>query len=418
MIRIQKGLKDVLPQESYKWQYIENKAREITALYGFKEIRTPTFEATELFLRGVGETTDIVNKEMYTFFDKGNRSITLKPEGTAAVARSYIENNISQNTNPAKMYYITPLFRYERPQSGRLREHHQFGIEIFGSDNYIADLEVMTIGYNFFKSLGIEDISLEVNNIGCRDCRPSYNAALKSFYRENINSLCPLCRERLETNPLRILDCKADSCRELNEKAPIISDFLCDSCNNHKYNLYKSLDNIGIKYNENGRIVRGLDYYTGTVFEFISSSLGAKSTVCGGGRYNHLVEEIGGKYTPAVGFGLGLERLLIIMEKLGLYIGEDCIPSVYIANISPNELSHAGVIASKFRGFRISTDLNLLDKSFNAQMKSANKVGYKYVLVVGEAETNSGVYSLRNMKDGNVYTGTIDDVINYIINNQ
>ncbi|MGI6593896.1 MAG: histidine--tRNA ligase [Christensenellales bacterium] len=414
MIRIQKGTKDMLPQEAYKWHYIDEKIKSITKLFGFLEIRTPTFEATELFQRGIGETTDIVNKEMYTFEDKGKRSITLKPEGTASVVRSYIENNIFQEYNPAKMYYITSVFRYERPQSGRLREHHQFGVEIFGSDSYIADLEVILLGYTFFKSLGISDVRLHINNIGCSKCRVEYNNALKRFYYENIDSLCSICRERLDKNPLRILDCKEIKCSDLNKKAPVVSDYLCADCISHKQNLYNGLEACNIDYIDDEKIVRGLDYYTGTVFEFISPSLGAQSTVCGGGRYNNLVSEIGGPYTPCVGFGLGIERLIMVMEELSLFIGEKENPQVFFINVSEKEIIPSYLLANKLRKHGIKADVNFLTRSVKAQMKYANKHDFNYVIVVGEEEVKNDIYTLKSMKNNIDFTGSIDNIIKFI----
>lgn len=417
MIRIQKGTKDMLPQEAYKWHYIDEKIKSITKLFGFLEIRTPTFEATELFQRGIGETTDIVNKEMYTFEDKGKRSITLKPEGTASVVRSYIENNLFQEYNPAKMYYITSVFRYERPQSGRLREHHQFGVEIFGSDSYSADLEVILLGYTFFKSLGISDIRLHVNNIGCSKCRAEYNNALKRFYYENIDSLCSICRERLDKNPLRILDCKEIKCSDLNKKAPVVSDYLCADCISHKQNLYNGLEACNIDYIDDEKIVRGLDYYTGTVFEFISPSLGAQSTVCGGGRYNNLVSEIGGPCTPCVGFGLGIERLIMVMEELSLFIGEKENPQVFLINVSEKEIIPSYLLANNLRQHGIKADVNFLTRSVKAQMKYANKHDFNYVIVVGEEEVKNDIYTLKAMKNNIDFTGSIDKIIKFIKKN-
>lgn len=416
MIRVQKGTRDMLPQDAYKWHFIEEKIREISKLYGFYEIRTPIFEATELFLRGIGDTTDIVNKEMYTFNDKGNRSITLKPEGTAPVARSYIENNLSQEYNPAKMYYLTPVFRYERPQSGRLREHHQFGIEIFGSYSYLADLEVISLGYNLLKSLGITDVKLHVNNIGCAQCRVSFNEALTEYYKKHIDLLCPTCKDRLEKNPLRILDCKENACTTLNQNAPSIKDYLCSKCNKHKADLYKGLREINIDYIDNPNIVRGLDYYTGTVFEFISSSLGAQSTVCGGGRYNNLVSQIGGPQVPAVGFGLGIERLIMVLEELKQYIGKREVPKIFIINVTAEEQLECYRIAEIFRHKNVAVDTNILGRSVKSQMKYANKQNYQYVIVVGEEEIKTNTYTLKSMGDDSSFTGSISDILKYILN--
>lgn len=313
------------------------------------------------------------------------------------------------------MYYIAPLFRYERPQSGRLREHHQFGVEIFGSESYLADLDVISLGYRFFRSLGIDDIRLNVNDIGCRECRKNYNRALKEFYSKNIDSICPVCKERLEKNPLRILDCKEAKCSELNQSAPSISDYICQSCKSHKDNLYKGLRRLGIDFVENDKIVRGLDYYTGTVFEFISDSLGAQSTVCGGGRYNNLVEEIGGKSTPAVGFGLGLERLIMILESLGLPIGEPETPKLFIINVTEKEQLDAAYLAYDFRSKGISAECNMHSRSVKSQMKYANKNGYRYVIILGEEEVKNGRYTLRSMETGKEVQGTSSELSSMIM---
>ena len=293
MINIPKGTKDVVPSESYKWHFIEDKARQIAKEFCMREIRTPVFEHTELFLRGVGDTTDIVNKEMYTFNDKGGRSITLKPEGTAGVARAFIENGLGENPQPTKMYYITPVFRYERPQAGRLREHHQFGVEIYGSASPQADAEVILIARAMLNKVGIKDdmLSLNINSIGCPKCRADYNRALKEYFSARIDGMCSTCRERLDKNPLRILDCKEEGCRKIAADAPVILDYLCDDCKNHHEQLCSALEAAGVKYTINPHIVRGLDYYTRTVFEFISTAIGAQGTVCGGGRYDGLVQE-------------------------------------------------------------------------------------------------------------------------------
>lgn len=397
MINIPKGTKDVLPYESYKWHYVENIIRDITSKYGFLEIRTPTFEHTELFLRGVGETTDIVNKEMYTFIDKGNRSITLKPEGTAGVARSYVENGLSENPQPIKMYYITPVFRYERPQAGRLREHHQFGIELYGSDSPYADVEVISVAKSLFDSLGIKDLELNINSIGCSVCRTDYNRALKEYLKEHINEMCPTCKERLEKNPLRILDCKEERCKLITANAPKVLDYLCDDCNNHHEMVKSILSSLGIDFKVNSNIVRGLDYYTKTVFEFVSTSIGAQGTVCGGGRYNNLVKEVGGKPTPAVGFGMGIERLLMVLEALNLNLGKEEIPLVYVAPLSAEQVGEAYKLVTSLRCEGVSADTDLMGRSLKAQMKYAGKRGYAYVIVLGESEIVDGIVKIKSM---------------------
>lgn len=400
MINIPKGTKDVLPQEAYKWHYVENVARQTAKDFCASEIRTPTFEHTELFLRGVGDTTDIVNKEMYTFEDKGGRSITLKPEGTAGVARAFIENSLYAGVQPTKMYYITPVFRYEKPQAGRLREHHQFGVEYYGSDSPYADVEVMMIAKTFFNRLGITRLKLNINSIGCRECRKKYNEALKDYLRSNLDKMCPTCRERFDKNPLRILDCKEEGCRAITANAPVILDYLCDNCRAHHESVCNQLTLLGIDYEVNPHIVRGLDYYTRTVFEFISSDIGAQGTVCGGGRYNNLIEEVGGKPCPAVGFGMGLERLILTMESLGLPFGQEDVPDVYIAPLCDEAKDEAMLIADTLRTAGISCDTDLLGRSFKAQLKYVNKTGARYMIVIGTDEMASGVYAVKNLLSG------------------
>jgi histidyl-tRNA synthetase len=397
MIVIPKGTKDVLPNEIYKWHYIEDKIRELTQNFGFNEIRTPIFEHTELFSRGVGETTDIVNKEMYTFTDKGDRSMTLKPEGTAGVARCFIESGLSNLPQPTKMYYLTPVFRYEKPQSGRLREHHQFGVELYGSYNALADVEVITLVKTLFDRLGIENVELDINSIGCDDCRKAYSKALKEYFAKYIDQMCPTCKERLDKNPLRILDCKVDECKRINENAPVVLDYLCDDCLAQHNKIKETLTDLGIDFKVNPRVVRGLDYYTGTVFEFISTDIGSQGTVCGGGRYNNLVSEIGGKPVPAVGFGMGIERLIMVMEKAGLTFGENNTSQIYIAPLGEEQYKTAMKLVYKLRQKGINADTDLIDRSLKAQMKYADKIGYEYVVVIGENEIATDKAVLKNM---------------------
>lgn len=416
MINIPKGTKDVLPQESYKWHYVEDFARKTAKDFCASEIRTPTFEHTELFLRGVGGTTDIVNKEMYTFEDKGGRSITLKPEGTAGVARAFIENSLYAGAQPTKMYYITPVFRYERPQAGRLREHHQFGIEYYGSDSPYADVEVMMIAKTFFDRLGIKKLQLNINSIGCRKCRKDYNEALKEYLRSELDKMCPTCRERFEKNPLRILDCKEEGCKAITAGAPVILDYLCDDCRAHHESVCAQLTKLGIDFKVNPHIVRGLDYYTRTVFEFISSDIGAQGTVSGGGRYNDLIEDVGGKPCPAVGFGMGLERLILTMEALGLPFGEANVPDVYIAPLCDEAKDEAMLIANTLRSAGISADTDLLGRSFKAQLKYVNKTGARFMIVVGTDEIANGEYQVKNLLSGASEQVRKEDLTAYLKN--
>lgn len=416
MINIPKGTKDVLPAEAYKWHYVERTVREVAAAYCASEIRTPTFEHTELFLRGVGGTTDIVNKEMYTFDDKGGRSMTLKPEGTAGVARAFIERSLYADAQPTKMYYITPVFRYEKPQSGRLREHHQFGVEFYGSASPRADVEVISLLDAVYKRLGITGLKLHINSIGCRECRKTYNDALKAYFGAHIGEMCDTCRERLDKNPLRILDCKESGCRKIIADAPVVLDYLCDDCRRHHEEVCAGLDAIGIEYSVDPRIVRGLDYYTRTVFEFISEDIGAQGTVGGGGRYDHLLEEIGGKYCPAVGFGSGIERIIMTMEALGVPFGERPRPCVYVAPVGEDDKTEATRIAAKLRSAGVSCETDLTDRGFKAQMKYANKIAARYLVAVGESERASGVYQVKNMDEGTTEAVTADALSEYFAN--
>lgn len=408
MINIPKGTKDVLPQESYKWHYIENIIRKITEEFCIKEIRTPTFEHTELFLRGVGETTDIVNKEMYTFLDKGERSITLKPEGTAGVARAYVENALDNNPQPTKMYYLTPVFRYEKPQAGRLREHHQFGIEYYGTSSAAADVEVICVAKTVFDRLGVDKLKLYINSIGCPECRKVYNKALKDYLGARLNQMCPTCRDRFEKNPLRILDCKEERCKEITKDAPVVLDYLCDDCREHHNAVCNQLTALGVPFEVNPKIVRGLDYYTKTVFELVSDNIGAQGTVCGGGRYNNLIEEVGGKPCPAVGFGMGLERLILMLEALGLSVGKDNTPDVYIAPICTEGQIFAPVLAMRLRSLGLKVESDILGRSFKAQLKYANKINTKYLILLGDEEMSKKQLNIKDMTSSEISYVDID----------
>ena len=415
MINIPKGTKDVLPADSYKWQYVENVARETAKLFGVKELRTPTFEHTELFQRGVGDTTDIVTKEMYTFKDKGDRSITLKPEGTAGAVRAFIENGLIGGAMPAKMYYITPAFRYERPQAGRLREFHQFGVEIFGAKGAQTDAEAILIADSLLKKLGI-NVKLYINSIGCPTCRAKYNQALKAFFAPHLDGLCYDCKTRFEKNPLRLLDCKEENCKKINADAPKMLDYLCEECAAHFTALKTHLDNAGVAYEIDSRIVRGLDYYTRTVFEFVSTSIGAQGTVCAGGRYDGLIEELGGNPTPAVGFAAGIERLLIVMEQSGVQIPSDETPTVYIAGMDAACRDKAFALATQLRGAGIKAEIDHMERSVKAQFKYADKIGAKYVAVIGGNELAEGKANVKNMATGESESVAFADFSAYFSN--
>ena len=397
MINIPKGTKDVLPAEAYKWHFVENTARRIAALYGLKEIRTPVFEHTELFLRGVGDTTDIVNKEMYTFLDKGERSITLKPEGTAGVVRSFIENGGGGGVLPQKMYYITPVFRYERPQAGRLREHHQFGVEIFGGKGAETDAEVILLARDYIAALGVEGVELNLNSIGCKHCRPKFNEALREYLRPHLSEMCPTCNARFEKNPLRILDCKEEKCAAINAGAPRSVDFLCDECREHFEKLKAILDDCGVAYTLNPKLVRGLDYYSKTVFEFVSTSIGAQGTVLGGGRYDTLIENLGGPSVPAVGFGSGIERMMLVLENTGKTIPQEAPLGVYAAGLDEAGRRAAFLLVQELRQKGISADFDHAARSVKAQFKYAGKVGARFVVAIGSNELESGMYTIKDM---------------------
>lgn len=412
MINIPKGTKDVLPFESYKWHYVERIARETADLYCLNEIRTPTFEHTELFLRGVGDTTDIVNKEMYTFLDKGERSITLKPEGTAGVARSFIENGLFNNAMPLKMYYITPVFRYENPQKGRLREHHQFGVEVYGGAGADTDAEVIKLAYTVLKKCGLS-VKLYINSMGCPECRKKYNEALKGYFADKLDKLCPTCRERYYKNPLRILDCKEEGCKALCKDAPKIVDYLCDDCSSHFKKLQDLLTDCGVAYEINPFIVRGLDYYTKTVFEFVTTALGSQGTVCGGGRYDNLISQLGGTPTCGVGFGMGIERLLMLMEAENVVIPMHENVKLYIASMGDEAYKKAFEIASELRDKGVKAEIDHAGRGIKAQFKYADKIHAENVVTLGDNELLTGVAQIKNMADGKLTEIKIADISSY-----
>ena len=409
IINIPKGTKDILPSESYKWQWLEKRIRDTAAQYGFKEIRTPMFEHTELFARGIGDTTDVVQKEMYTF-EIAERSLTLKPEGTAGVVRSYIENKMYADPQPGKYYYIIPCFRYEKMQKGRQRQFHQFGIEIFGTENMMADAEVIALAWNFLTGLGITGLKLHINSIGCPKCRGEYRKALQNFLRPHYDELSETSKGRFEKNPMRILDSKDPDDKKFSEGAPHMIDYLCDECRNAFEELKTDLDALGIPYEVDPNIVRGLDYYTKTAFEFISDDLGAQSTVCGGGRYDHLVEEVGGPYTPGVGFGMGLERLLLILEAKGIEIPKPSDCDVFIATLGDRARLEGLKLADSLRakGSRVLTDV--MGRGLKAQLKYADRSGAGYTVVIGDDELDKGVVTLRDMINSTQKEIRIDEI--------
>lgn len=395
-----KGTKDVLPSEVYKNQYIEATCLTVAENFGYKEMRTPVFEHTELFQRGVGDTTDVVQKEMYTFDDKGGRSITLRPEGTAGAARSFLENGLSNEALPQKICYLTSCYRYEKPQAGRLREFHQFGIECFGATSPLADAEMIALAKQIFDELGVKVLHLELNSIGCPTCRAEYHKALKEYFASRVDELCDTCRDRLDRNPMRILDCKSPVCSEIAKDAPVVLDYLCDECKEHFENTKSYLDAMNIEYIVNSQIVRGLDYYTKTVFEFVADSIGAQGTVCGGGRYDGLIEELGGQHTPSLGFAMGLERLQLVMEAQGCEFPEPSRPDLFIVAMGDKATLKAVEIAKDMRdeGYSVVYDLN--GRSLRAQMKYADKINAKYNVVIGDNEVDTKSAVLKDMATG------------------
>lgn len=415
MIQIPKGCKDVLPSQAYLWQYLEAKARETAGAYAFKEIRTPVFEHTELFSRGVGDTTDIVNKEMYTFLDKGGRSVTLRPEGTAGVARAFIEHGLAGGVLPFKAYYLISAFRYERPQAGRLREFHQFGCELYGAAGATADAEVISLADAFLKNLGLRKVELRINSIGCKTCRARYHEALRQYFAPQIGEMCEDCRNRFEKNPMRILDCKVEGCKKIAADAPRMLDYLCDDCRAHFGQVKALLSAAGIAYTVDPSIVRGLDYYSRTVFEFVSDAAGAQGTVLGGGRYDTLLEQMDSRPVPAVGFAAGMERLLLVMEA------ENCLPSAdtgamcYLAGMDAASREKAFLLAQELRRKGVSCEVDLMERSVKAQFKYADKTGAGFVAVLGERELEEGAAEVKDMRNSASERVKFGELADYII---
>ncbi len=411
-----KGTKDIMPDQAYKWHYIEKKWKDICERYGFKEIRTPMFEHTELFQRGVGDTTDIVQKEMYTFNDHGGRSITLKPEGTSPAVRAFIEHKQYAEVQPIKLYYDIPCFRYEKPQSGRLRQFHQFGVETFGTTNMIADAEIIAIGYDFLTSMGVTDLTLEINSVGCPECRARHRKALKEFLAPKYEQLCDTCKSRYEKNPMRILDCKSPIDQELVQGAPMMVDFLCDDCKTAFESLQRNLEALEIPFVINPRIVRGLDYYTKTAFEFVTNSLGAQGTVCGGGRYDNLVEEVGGPPIPGVGFGLGKERLLMLMDANGVQIPKPSDCDVFIATMGEESKLFGQKLLFDMRKEGIKSQMDDLQRNFKGQFKYADRLGAKFAVVIGDNELQTGVATVKDMENGTQHEVKFEELLSELKN--
>ena len=400
IIRKIKGTEDIMPKDSYRWIFLEDIMRRQANAYGYKEVRTPVFEQTSLFARGVGETTDVVQKEMYTFSTKGDESITLRPEGTAGAARAFLEHSVQNDGLPSKQYYLTTCYRYEKPQAGRQREFHQFGIEVFGTQNPSADAEVISLVNGLFEILGLSKIRLEINSIGCPKCRSKYHEKLREYFSQYKDKLCDTCLGRLERNPMRIIDCKSPVCSEIAKDAPKMIDFLCEECSEHFEKVKSYLDIAGVKYEVNPTIVRGLDYYTKTVFEFVSDNIGAQGTVCGGGRYDGLIEELGGQHTPSLGCAMGIERLLLLIESSGVEIPKPDTCDLYIASMGENASLKAFALAEEVRKSRLSAQCDIVGRGLRPQMKFADKIGAKFSVVLGDNEIEENKAEVKNMETG------------------
>lgn len=404
-----KGTEDVLPKDSYRWQFVEDVMRKESAAYGFKEIRTPVFEHTELFARGVGQTTDVVQKEMYTFDTKGGESVTLRPEGTAGAARAMLEHGLVNDSLPIKASYFVSCYRYEKPQAGRLREFHQFGLECYGTQSPVADAELICAAQSIFDRLGIKQLRLEINSIGCPTCRAEYHKALKEYFYGYKDELCETCNSRLEKNPMRILDCKSPVCSKIAQGAPKITDYLCDECREHFASVQKYLDAAGVEYTVNPTIVRGLDYYTKTVFEFVTDFIGAQGTVCGGGRYDGLIEELGGKHLPSLGFAMGIERLLMLMDKQGIEIPKPSTCDLYVAVMGESASLKSFEIIKAVRSCGLIAETDVVGRGLRAQMKYADKIGAKFSMVLGDNEIEQGKAVIKNMSSGEQTEIVLDD---------
>ena len=399
-IKRPKGTQDVVPSEIVKWRTVEGIVSDAAEQFGFREIRTPVFEDTGLYVRSVGDTSDVVTKEMYTVSSKGDTTFTLRPEGTAGVVRAMLENGIMNEGFPQKVYYIIPAYRHEKPQAGRLREFHQFGVEMFGTSSPYADAEIILLAASILDGCGLDNVELHLNSIGCPECRAKYREALKSFFAPRIDEMCDTCRERLDKNPMRLLDCKSPICKEIASGAPIITDYLCDDCRAHFESLKKILTDYGVKFEVDPKIVRGLDYYTRTVFEFISRDIGSQGTVCGGGRYDGLVSELGGQAVPALGFGMGLERLIMTMENCGCEFEEPKTCDIYVASMGDVAQGKSALLADAIRQAGYAAEFDLVGRGLKAQMRYADKIKAKFVCVLGDNELETGEAKIKNMRTG------------------
>ena len=413
-----RGTQDVLPSESSQWQYVEQTAMQVARDYGYREIRTPVFEHTELFQRSVGETTDVVQKEMYTFEDKGGRSITLRPEGTAGAMRLLLEHGLNNEVMPVKVAYNTSCYRYEKPQAGRLREFHQFGVECYGAASPMADAEMIALAMAVLKALSVEGVSLHINSIGCPTCRAEYHKALKAYFAAHTDELCETCCGRLERNPMRILDCKSPVCSAIAADAPVITDYLCDECAEHYAKVQDYLREAEIPFSTDPHIVRGLDYYTRTVFELVSDALGAQAVVCGGGRYDGLCEEMGGPHLPALGFAMGLERLLMVLRAQNAPFPKEPTCEVYFASMGEQAARRCFAIARSLREGGVAAECDTVGRGLKAQMKYANKIGALYTIVVGDNELETGKAQLKDMQTGEQTEIDLDDSLYTVLYNK
>ena len=416
-INAPRGTKDILPEQIASWRFIENNIRDICKRYGYEEIRTPVFEHTELFQRGIGEGTDVVDKEMYTFEDRGGRSITLRPENTASAVRAYLQNKLFADKSLVKLFYIGSMFRYDRPQAGRLREFHQFGIEALGEKNPAVDAEVILLAVDFLKSLGLNDLKLKINTVGCPKCRPVYRQKLQHFFSDKLDELCHDCQTRFDKNPMRILDCKTDHDKEFMQDAPKIKDCLCDECREHFDSVQKLLKAAEVDFSIDDRLVRGLDYYTKTAFEIQYPPLGAQSAVAGGGRYDGLIEEIGGSPTPAVGFAAGIERILNALEMQGLLPSSENKSDAFLVAVGDEAETIAFELLTKLRRAGLTVSMDFAKRSMKAQMKQAGKSNAKFALIIGEDEVKNNTVTVKNLGNSEQQNISINEIVNFISDN-
>lgn len=412
--QVPKGTQDILPEDISKWYHIENTIKEILNKYGYKEIRTPIFEHTELFVRGIGESTDIVTKEMFTFPDRKGRSLTLRPEGTAPVVRAYLENRMDRISKVIKLFYLGPMFRCEKPQAGRFRQFNQFGIEIIGTKSSAADAEVILTVLEIYRKLGLKNLEILINSVGCKKCRIDYMQKLKKYLKDKKDFLCSECKERYNKNPLRVFDCKKDSCQKITEAAPVIAENLCQECKSHFFEVKSYLDDQKIIFHEDHRLVRGLDYYTKTAFEIISGGLGAQNAIGGGGRYDDLVEELGGKPTPAVGFAAGIERMIIATDQQKIEWPLKKGLDIFVAKVNEKNKVVAFRLLQKIRNTGLSADMDYSGGSLKSQMRIANKIGARYTVIIGEEELSKNMVILRNMQTKEQKEVKIDKLIDEV----